>query len=156
MELYGARMSVLWSFGRRIGRDEHPRRKHPDVRKLKSGPRLARHCLQGAHSEAPQEAPTVIGLPGPRHAVPVVGETPATGAYHQVTNVVREAHLWLRQRAESAQIGLCGRHLRPPHREASLAKKQSRRPPACFVPWIFDGHAKSVWQAIVPVKHANE
>lgn len=147
MELYGARMSVLLPSGRGIGRDEHSRRKHPDVRKLKSGARFVRHCLQGAHSEAPQETPTVIELSGPSHTVPVVGETAAARANHQVTNVVRAPHLWLRQWAKSAQVALCGCHSRPPNPEAtppcsSLAKRQSRCPPPRFVSWFCDGHKK--------------
>ena len=147
MELYGAHMSVLLPLGRRVGRDEHPRRKHPDVRKLKSGARFLRHCLQGAHSEAPQETPTVIGLSGSNHAVPVVDETAAARTNHQVTNVVRAPHLWLRQWAKSAQVGLCGRRLRPANREvappcSSLAKRQSRCPPPRLVSWIVEGHGK--------------
>ncbi len=151
MELYGARMSVLLPSGCGIGRDENSRRKHPDVRKLKSGACFVRHCLQGAHSEAPQETPTVIGFSGPNHTVPVVGETAAARANHQVTHVVRAPHLWLRQRAKSAQVGLRDGAPRGP----SPSRRRSPPLPTRAVPRIFEGHVINVWQAILNVKYAN-
>ena len=87
-----------------MGGDDRPRRKYPDVRKLKSRPRLRRDRLQGAHSETPQETPAVIGRPVPRHAVSVVGEAPAARAHYQVTNVMRAADFGGGQRPKSPQI----------------------------------------------------
>ena len=160
-DLYGACMWVLLPLGRsRIARDEHARREHPDVSKLKPAPRGRRHRLQGAQSKAPQETPTVIGLPGAAHAVPLVGEAPATHANYQVTNVVRAADLWLRQRTEAAEIAPRGRYGQPADREdarprSSLAKRQFRTSPPPFVSGGVEWHRKRVWQANLHVKHAN-
>ena len=138
-DLYGTCMWVLLPLGRRrVARDEHARREHPDVSKLKPAARGRRHRLQGAHSKAPQETPTVIGLPGAEHAVPLVGEALATHANHQVTNVERAADLRLRQRSEAAEISPRGRDWRPADREDARprvphAKRQSRTSPPPFV-----------------------
>ena len=126
--MISARIFVLLLRIRDVALDEGTRRENPDIRKLKSGARSARHRLQSAHSEAPQEAPTVIGLPGPRHAVPVVGETPAACTYQQVTNVVRAPHLWPRQGTEPARIG-ADRILRTPFAICAPGNCVAARPP---------------------------
>ena len=129
-------MWVLFPLGRCIACDEHSRREHSDVGKLKPAPRLARHRLQGAHSEAPQEATTVIGLSLPTHTVPLVGETPATLANHQVTHVVRVPQLWLWQWTERAQVARRSRHLQLPFRESA---------PPRSVSWGFGWHGEKAY-----------
>lgn len=132
--MYGACISVLLQRGCRVALDEDARHKYPDVGKLKSASRFRRQRLQGAHSEAAQETPTVIGLPGPGYAVPVVGETPAVRADHQMTNVMRAADLRVGQRAKSPQIA-------PQHPRISKRMGGS--------------HALRVRQALPRVKHAR-
>ena len=111
----GARIWILLPFSLRIPCDERPRREQANVRKLKAAALLPRHRLKGAHSEAAQEAPPVVGLSVPTHTVPLVGQTPAAAANYQVTHIVRAAQLWRRRGIEHAQIVSPARKVRAPH-----------------------------------------